>query len=77
MGAELHNTSHKNSSTKVHTANGSTTTFAMDGASIDTNVMVFVDGLLKLETTDYTISGTNVVFGSAPSNSAKIVIKEL
>ena len=77
MGAEIHNLSHKDSTTKVYTANGSTTTFAMDGASISTNVMVFVDGLLKLETTDYTISGTNVVFGSAPSNSAKIVIKEL
>ena len=77
MGGEIHNLSHKDSTTKVYDGDGSTTTFAMDGTSVGNNVMVFVDGLLKLETTDYTISGSNVVFGSAPAGSTKIVIKEL
>lgn len=77
MGAEVFNLSHKDSTTNVYTGDGSTTTFAMDGASISNNVMVFVDGLLKLETTDYTVSGSNVVFGTAPADTTKIVIKEL
>jgi len=77
MGSEIHNLSHKDSTTKVYDGDGSITTFAMDGTSISNNVMVFVDGSLKLETTDYTISGSNVVFVSAPAGSTKIVIKEL
>ena len=41
--------------------------------------MVFVDGILQKLTTNYTISGTTLDFGSgnAPDNNAEIEVKHL
>tara|TARA_A100000164_G_C21226828_1_gene460788 strand:- start:159 stop:515 length:357 start_codon:yes stop_codon:yes gene_type:complete len=41
--------------------------------------MVFVDGILQKETTNYTISGTTLDFGSgnAPATGAEIEVKHL
>ena len=60
--------------TRTATGDGSTTTFTVTDGTTTNNTLVFVSGSI---TTDYTISGTTLTFGSAPSNSAPIVIKEL
>jgi len=39
--------------------------------------LVFVAGLAKMPTTDYTVSGTTLTFISAPASSAVIMIREL
>ena len=37
--------------------------------------MVFVDGILQKETTNYSISGATLTFTSAPDASAEIEVK--
>ena len=56
-----------------YTANGSTDTFAITFSFIDsTHVKVFLDGV---STTAFTISGSNVVMNSNPSNGVVVLIK--
>jgi hypothetical protein len=38
--------------------------------------MVFLNGVLQRPTTDYTVSGTTLTFGTAPVNADAITIKE-
>jgi hypothetical protein len=38
--------------------------------------MVFLNGVLQRPTTDYTVSGTTLTFGTAPANADAITIKE-
>ena len=47
-----------------------------DGRSVE-DVLVFADGVLKLPTTDYTISGTTLTFGVAPGNNVVIHVRYL
>ena len=60
--------------TRTATGDGSDTTFTVTSGATVNNTLVFVNGALS---TDYTISGTTLTFGSAPTNSHAIVIKEL
>lgn len=46
------------------------------GRSVE-DVLVFADGVLKLPTTDYTISGTTLTFGVAPGNNVVIHVRYL
>jgi hypothetical protein len=39
------------------------------------NVLAILNGVTQEPTTDYTISGTNVVFGTAPANGEEIQIR--
>lgn len=65
-----------------YTGNGVTTSFSFPYYFIAaTDMKVYVAGVLKTLTTDYTISGTapytggaNIVFGAAPANLASIVL---
>jgi len=41
------------------------------------NVLAILNGVTQEPTTDYTISGTNVVFGTAPANGEEIQIRVL
>lgn len=56
------------------TADGSSTTYTFAGATFAStpSTLVFVNGLAQVPTTNYTASGTNVVFASAPAASAVI-----
>ncbi len=66
--------------TDTDIGNNSTTQFTLSEAPAATNsVMVFVDGILQKETTNYTISGTTLDFGSgnAPATGAEIEVKHL
>jgi hypothetical protein len=60
--------------TRTATGDGSTTAFTVTDGTTTNNTLVFVNGSI---TTDYTISGTTLTFGSAPTGSHAIVIKEL
>lgn len=61
-----------------YTGDGSTDTFAINFDYQDEGqVKVYVDDVLQVDPTDYSISGSNVVFVTAPASSAAIVIKRV
>ena len=63
--------------TRTGTGDGSTTGFTVtSGATVD-DVLVTENGVLQAPTTDYTISGTTLTFGTAPASGVNIVIREL
>lgn len=64
-------------STYTYTGDGTTTSFAgASGMTVD-NVLAILNGVTQEPTIDYTISGTNVVFGTAPANGEEIQIRVL
>ena len=59
------------------TGDGSTTGFTINsGRSVD-DILVIVNGVTLVPTTDYTISSTTLTFITAPENGAEIVIRYL
>src|SRR6056300_1967153 len=59
------------------TGDGSTVNYTLTNINNDVDsVMVFLNGVLQRPTTDYTVSGTTLTFGTAPANSYAITIKE-
>ena len=62
---------------RTGTGDGSTTTFTVTSGVTVSNVMVFINGVYQRPTTDYTISGTTLTFGTAPASSDRIDVREL
>ena len=63
--------------TRTATGDGSTTGFTVtSGVTVD-DVLVTENGVLQAPTSDYTISGTTLTFGTAPASGVNIVIREL
>ena len=63
--------------TRTATGDGSTVGFTVtSGVTVD-DVLVFENGVCQQPTTDYTVSGTTLTFGTAPASGVKIVIREL
>ena len=62
---------------RAYTGDGSDTTFTVSSGATVSNVLVFVNGVFQRPTTDYTVSGTTLTFGTAPVNNDVITIKEL
>ena len=63
--------------TRAYTGDGSTVAYTVtSGATVD-NVLVFLNGVFQRPTTDFTISGTTLTFGTAPIAADAITIKEL
>jgi hypothetical protein len=63
--------------TRAYTGDGSTVAFTVtDGMTVQ-NTLVFLNGVFQRPTTDYTISGTTLTFGTAPIVADAITIKEL
>src|SRR6056300_111104 len=59
------------------TGDGSTQAFTLTNINNDVDsVMVFLNGVLQRPTTDYTVSGTTLTFGTAPAAADAITIKE-
>jgi hypothetical protein len=59
------------------TGDGSTVNYTLTNINNDVDsVMVFLNGVLQRPTTDYTISGTTLTFGTAPVAADAITIKE-
>jgi len=63
--------------TRAYTGDGSTVAFTVtDGMTVQ-NTLVFLNGVFQRPTTDFTISGTTLTFGTAPIAADAITIKEL
>jgi len=59
------------------TGDGSTQAFTLTNINNDVDsIMVFLNGVLQRPTTDYTVSGTTLTFGTAPAAADAITIKE-
>lgn len=61
--------------TYTYTGDGTTTTFAGGSGMTVNNILAILNGVTQEPTTDYTISGTNVVFGTAPASGEEIQIR--
>ena len=59
------------------TGDGSTTVFTINSGRAVADVLVIVNGAVLVPTTDYTISGTNLTFATAPGASAEIQFRYL
>ena len=59
------------------TGDGSTQAFTIDSGRSVEDVLVSVNGVTLVPTTDYTISGTTLTFTTAPASSAEISIRYL
>ena len=63
--------------TRAYTGDGSTVAFTVTSGMTVQNTLVFLNGGFQRPTTDYTVSGTTLTFGSAPIAADVITIKEL
>jgi len=63
--------------TRAYTGDGSTVAFTVTNGQTVQNVLVFLNGVFQRPTTDYTVSGTTLTFGTAPVSAEVITIKEL
>ena len=58
------------------TASGSATTFTSPiSTNLANNLIVSVDGIMQRPTTDYTVSGTTVTFGTAPPAGTAVLVR--
>ena len=62
---------------RTATGNGSTTNYTVTQNLTVNKVLVELNGVTQIPTTDYTISGTTLTFGTAPASNDAIVIREL
>jgi len=63
-------------SSRVYTANGTATVFAASYVRQNPeDVFVTVDGLDQRPTTDFTLNGANVVFGTAPDAGSSVMVR--
>ena len=62
---------------RTATGDGSTAAFTVTNGTAVANVLVFLNGVVQRPTTDYSISGTSLTFGTAPAASDRIDIREL
>jgi len=63
--------------TRSYSGTGSQTAYTVtSGCTVD-NVLVILNGLIQMPTTDYTVSGTTLTFVTAPESDQTIQIREL
>ena len=62
---------------RTGTGDGSTTTFTVTNGVTVASTLVSINGIIQTPTTDYTISGTTLTFGTAPEASDVIQVREL
>lgn len=63
--------------TRTGTGDGSTAAFTVTSGVTVNDVLVTENGVLQAPTSDYTISGTTLTFGTAPASGVAIIIREL
>jgi hypothetical protein len=63
--------------TYVYTGDGTTTTFAATSGLTVHTILVVVDGVTQTPTTNYTISGSNIVLASAPPSGSVVQLRVL
>jgi hypothetical protein len=62
---------------RTATGDGSTTGFTVTSGVSAAQCLVTINGVVQTVTTDYTVSGTTLTFGTAPEASDAIQIREL
>ena len=62
---------------RTYTGNNTATNFTVTSGVVANNLLVAENGILQRPITDYTVSGANVVFSTAPANGVDIQIREL
>ena len=62
---------------RTATGDGSTTDFTVTNGVTAAQCLVTINGVVQTVTTDYTVSGTTLTFGTAPEASDAIQIREL
>jgi hypothetical protein len=71
-------TAGQETTTESFTGDGTETSFTLsDPPIIESGVMVFVDGILQKLNTNFSVSGTNIIFTDAPDNNAEIDVYTL
>jgi len=65
------------SSLTEDTTTGSQTDITIAAGRTVNDVLVFADGLMKIPTTDYTITGTTLTFTTAPGNGVTVHVRYL
>jgi len=60
-----------------YTGDGSTVAYTVTSGADVENILVFINGVFQRPTTDFTVSGTTLTFGTAPVSGDAITIKEL
>jgi hypothetical protein len=60
-----------------YTGNNTATNFTVTSGISSNNLLVAENGILQRPTTDYTVSGANVVFATAPATGVDIQVREL
>jgi hypothetical protein len=61
---------------RTYTGDGTTVGFTVTQNQTVDKVLVSINGVVQKPTTDYSISGTTLTFGTAPDASDSIVIRE-
>ena len=68
----------RNFTVDVYTANGSGQTFVLSEQPASANtLMVSIDGVVQVAPTNYSVSGTTLIFTEAPDASSNVVVKHL
>jgi hypothetical protein len=62
---------------RSYTGDGSTITFVVTQNQSVNKVIVTENGVIQKPTDDYTISGTNLTFTTAPSSGVQIILREM
>ncbi len=63
------------STLQTFTGNGSTTTFTLSSTQTQNECFVFVDDVIQVPGTDFTVNGTTLTFTIAPANSSEIIVR--
>jgi len=63
--------------TRTATGDGSTVAFTVTAGTTVDSVLVYLNGVCQVPTTDYTISSTTLTFTTAPASADAIQIREL
>jgi hypothetical protein len=62
---------------RSYTGDGSTIVFAVSQNQSVNKVIVTENGVIQKPTDDYIITGTNLVFTTAPASNVQIIIREM
>jgi plastocyanin len=66
-----------NFTTRTYTGNGVQNTFAVTNGVTSTGILVTENGILQTPDTDYSVTGANLIFTTAPANLQAIQVREL
>jgi len=71
-------TAGQETTTQSFTGDGTTTSFTLtDAPVVSSGVLVFIDGIQQKLTTHFSVSGSNIIFNTAPDASAEIDVYTL